>query len=65
MSDVFKFAVDHVDDLCVALVALATAGAAVAKLTKTDADDKLFGKVLGFLRAFAPSGLVKKSAPRA
>lgn len=47
----------HYGDIAAGLVAAATLGSIVARLTKTDADDKFFGKVLEYIRRLPSLGL--------
>ncbi len=54
---VVDFIKDHYGDLALLVIALATAGSIVARFTKTDKDDKLFAKVLEFIRRLPSLGL--------
>lgn len=59
MADVFNWVVANWEMLLIAVLAVLGAASAVAKLTPTEADDKVVNAILKFIHAL---GLTKGSA---
>ena len=60
-STVTQFLADNAGNIALALVALATAGAAVSRLTPNKKDDAFFAKCLAFLQKLPTFGLAPKA----